>query len=605
MTDNRLSGGIPPELGELRNLTSLNLGVNRITGSIPAELGNLTRLESMIFGQNRLSGEIPTELGNLANLKEMNFGTNSLTGQVPKELARLTKLEIIHIDTNRLTGCVPDELRVADHRIGRLKFCSDVKPLWDQEPVFEGGVDLGVAFIERFPRYLKHRVAYSLPSPDCHYPFDEFIGLVDCERGEDIKRWPYPGETVELVAHVKNYGDTPSGPFDWQWIIDDEVLHTDVHDGLAGGERVTFKLKTPWPDPEFNPVVNFTVDHRNQVEELIEDNNAVTDWIKGYTLGIYFNEDAYESLTLSNSHNRTVQSPEHWIHMNVARLNDIFIGAGIEERIRVEQLFISDTRPVQTELWFFLDGWWPIWDDVDIYTVEGHEFRPEIDYGLLHEWLHQLGIIDLYLIHIGPADVELPDINRPGEKAGCGPPYWDHYLECFRFTLEGKGLMTDLHIHKISEHTARALAVNGEFRRGYYGEYLYDTPASTSIKVVDTRGDPIKDVTLRFYQMAPGGKYGAVIDATPEFETTTDDSGWTMLPNRGVTGVPTATGHLLRPNPFGLIDVAGFNGIFIIEMTSEECTNYEWLTIVELNLAYWDGQTEHAEFTKTLSCSPP
>ena len=29
------------------------------------------------------------------------------------------------------------------------------------------------------------------------------------------------------------------------------------------------------------------------------------------------------------------------------------------------------------------------------------------------------------------------------------------------------------------------------------------------------------------------------------------------------------------------------------------------LTLVELNLAYWDGQTESAEFTKTLRCPPP
>ena len=58
------------------------------------------------------------------------------------------------------------------------------------------------------------------------------------------------------------------------------------------------------------------------------------------------------------------------------------------------------------------------------------------------------------------------------------------------------------------------------------------------------------------------------------------------------------------PNPFGIISVGGDNGIFLIEMTSDQCTNYEWLTLVELNLAYWDGQTDHAEFTKTLRCPP-
>ena len=91
----------------------------------------------------------------------------------------------------------------------------------------------------------------------------------------------------------------------------------------------------------------------------------------------------------------------------------------------------------------------------------------------------------------------------------------------------------------------------------------------------------------------------------PEFTVVTHESGSVQLPNRGGTGVRTSTGHLLRPNPFGLIDLVGINGIFIIEMVSDECTNYEWFTVVDLNLAFWDCQTEQAEFTKTLHCPPP
>ena len=90
----------------------------------------------------------------------------------------------------------------------------------------------------------------------------------------------------------------------------------------------------------------------------------------------------------------------------------------------------------------------------------------------------------------------------------------------------------------------------------------------------------------------------------PEFELITDNSGVAFLPNRGVTGIVTATGHQLRPNPFGVIDVVGTNGTFVIEMHGP-CINYEWLTIVELNLAYWTGLEDHAMFTKVLRCPPP
>ena len=48
----------------------------------------------------------------------------------------------------------------------------------------------------------------------------------------------------------------------------------------------------------------------------------------------------------------------------------------------------------------------------------------------------------------------------------------------------------------------------------------------------------------------------------------------------------------------------GTNGTFLIEMEGE-CVNYDWLSIVELNLAYWRGDTDEAVFTKTLRCPPP
>ena len=43
----------------------LNLGANQLSGSIPPELGNLTNLTLLALGGNQLSGSIPPELGNL------------------------------------------------------------------------------------------------------------------------------------------------------------------------------------------------------------------------------------------------------------------------------------------------------------------------------------------------------------------------------------------------------------------------------------------------------------------------------------------------------------------------------------------------------------
>ena len=44
---NQLIGSIPPEIGNLTNLTVLSLWGNQLIGSIPPEIGNLTNLISL------------------------------------------------------------------------------------------------------------------------------------------------------------------------------------------------------------------------------------------------------------------------------------------------------------------------------------------------------------------------------------------------------------------------------------------------------------------------------------------------------------------------------------------------------------------------------
>ena len=110
LPDNRLSGGLPSELGNLSNLTTLYLFENQLSGSIPSELGNLTDLRELYLNGNQLSRSIPSELGNLANLRELSLYKNQLSGSIPSELGNLTDLEYLYLDNNRLTGSIPSEL---------------------------------------------------------------------------------------------------------------------------------------------------------------------------------------------------------------------------------------------------------------------------------------------------------------------------------------------------------------------------------------------------------------------------------------------------------------------------------------------------------------
>ena len=70
----------------------------------------------------RLTGSIPPELGQLTELEYLSLKGNALTGPIPPELGQLTKLKLLNLDSNRLT-CVPEALAEwADD----LPLCPDV-----------------------------------------------------------------------------------------------------------------------------------------------------------------------------------------------------------------------------------------------------------------------------------------------------------------------------------------------------------------------------------------------------------------------------------------------------------------------------------------------
>lgn len=109
LSNNGLTGEIPPEVGTLKFLVTLGFPSNRLTGSIPPELGNLENLKVLNLRSNQLAGSIPPELGNLHNLEDLRLSGDGLTGSIPSELAHLQNLGILNLDSLQLTGPIPSE----------------------------------------------------------------------------------------------------------------------------------------------------------------------------------------------------------------------------------------------------------------------------------------------------------------------------------------------------------------------------------------------------------------------------------------------------------------------------------------------------------------
>jgi len=107
LESNQLSGGIPPELGDLSNMTDLNLARNQLTGEIPSDLGNLSDLTHLSFNGNQLSGSIPSELGNPVNLIFLTLHDNQLSGPIPLEMSNLEKVDYFSYHNTDI--CVPND----------------------------------------------------------------------------------------------------------------------------------------------------------------------------------------------------------------------------------------------------------------------------------------------------------------------------------------------------------------------------------------------------------------------------------------------------------------------------------------------------------------
>lgn len=102
---NPFNEGQIPDLRDCRNLEALSMtGTNRI-GSIHSWVGSsFSDLELLDLHNNKLTGTIPTNFGELSNVKLLFLNHNMLTGDVPTELAQLPNIVSFFAHNNELVG---------------------------------------------------------------------------------------------------------------------------------------------------------------------------------------------------------------------------------------------------------------------------------------------------------------------------------------------------------------------------------------------------------------------------------------------------------------------------------------------------------------------
>ena len=89
-------------------MSGIDLSANKLTGSIPPEIGNLDELVQLNISCNQLIGPIPETFSKLNQIKSLDLSYNQLSGTIPRQLTQLKFLEVFSIAYNNFSGRTPD-----------------------------------------------------------------------------------------------------------------------------------------------------------------------------------------------------------------------------------------------------------------------------------------------------------------------------------------------------------------------------------------------------------------------------------------------------------------------------------------------------------------
>ncbi|RZB62778.1 Receptor-like protein 34 [Glycine soja] len=107
LNNNKFRGPIPETIAKLRKLTRLTMSLNFFTGAIPQGITQLKNLQYIDVSGNRLSGLIPTSITGLRSLTYLSLSNNGFAGRIPN-LTGLWQLNTLDLSVNQFYGDLPN-----------------------------------------------------------------------------------------------------------------------------------------------------------------------------------------------------------------------------------------------------------------------------------------------------------------------------------------------------------------------------------------------------------------------------------------------------------------------------------------------------------------
>jgi len=451
--------------------------------------------------------------------------------------------------------------------------------------------DLQVTSLARTPRYPRYQPNYTWWWATEPSGFGPYLTSAATSLGggqtPETQRWPEIDDPVTYVATVRNNGTNQwfantTGVWKRNGVVvatQQQVLSLQPYD------TATYTYTDTWTDALYP--IQFTL----SVSDAKSYNNTRTTWTKSAPFLTYcdvgFMENFREISTPMYPQAATDNAID-WLQRHADKMNSMFVTAGSSKRVHYDVLQTLQDGDDLPGLELAPFGIFPLRYDAD--TVNGntrgsgyYSAPEDIDYGMCHEMSHQLGLIDIYVFNFGGEANRVSSLpySPPADlMLGCSPLY--------------------------SPASAGAMTSWVSIVHGYYGQYMYDIPAQVQLRVLDFNGQPLPGATVKMYQLCnhPDGEY---ISDQIKAQGVTDASGIWTLPNVPIDPelVPPTDAGVLHDNPFGYVAVVGWNAVLHFKIEYGEFADYAWLSLPDVNLAYWAGQTDMATFDRQTTIGGP
>ncbi|GMU83405.1 MAG: hypothetical protein AMXMBFR47_32750 [Planctomycetota bacterium] len=446
--------------------------------------------------------------------------------------------------------------------------------------------DLQVLRIRRtpeFPRYDPIYTYYSITEPSGFgpYVFSAATGLGSGQTPQ-TQRWPNVGDAVTYTATIRNRGTNPwTTSVTATWRVDGVVVSTQTLPlSLQPAGTATTSIVRTWDNQLHDISVAISAaDSRSA-------NNSLT--VNSKSVGFLTYVDAsYVEDFRENTENYPQAYTDDmfdWLNHHMARFNQMFAAAGTAKRVHynvLEMLEDDAADPNVPRINYAIFPFRYHATDSDARLPGYYHAGEDIDFGLLHEMGHQLGLIDIYRLDIS---ADRNEVSHTGYNA---VPCLMHGVSTF-----------------LSENSANAMTHWLHTAQGYFGQYLYDMPETIRVRFLDGSGDPLAGATVRLYQKCERPGLGEVITTQIKAQGVTDANGVWTLPNVPINPAlapTTPAGDTLRDNPFGYLAVVGTNSVLLLAVEANDQVDYAWFDALEANNAYRAGQTGEYTFTRQVS----